>query len=266
MTGNQAYYEFRDLHRPGTPLILANAWDVASAAALLDAGFAAIGTTSLGVAAAHGLPDGHGRAGAETLALARRLSRLPCLLSVDIEAGFSEDPAEVAELAARLAGTGAVGINLEDGRADGGLAPVDRQLELITAIKSRAPRLFLNARTDTHWLAKDPPLADTVARVEAYRAAGADGVFVPGLADEESIRTVVATTDAPLNVLFLPGRHTTGALADLGVARISYGSLLFRTAVHAAVTAALAIRDGEAFAPDGIPSYADINRRSAAAT
>src|SRR5437667_12329032 len=92
--------EFRALHRAGEPLLLANAWDYASAATLLAAGFAAIGTTSLGVAAAHGIPDGHGRARTETVALARRLGRLGCLLSVDGGARFSGHPAEAADLAA----------------------------------------------------------------------------------------------------------------------------------------------------------------------
>jgi len=251
---------FRVLHRPGRPLLLPNAWDFASAAALVDAGFPAIGTTSLGVAAAHGLPDGQGRAGAETLELSRRLGRLPCLLTVDIEAGFSDDPAEVAQLVFDLAAAGVVGVNLEDGRGDGTLAPVDRQRELIVAIKSRVPGLFLNARTDTHWLARGdrPSLAGAIGRAEAYRAAGADGIFVPGLADDESIRSLVAAVDAPVNVLFLPARHTVRRLADLGVARVSCGSLLFRTALHAAVTAALAIARGDSL-PARIPGYTEVN-------
>lgn len=259
-TGPDAFSEFRSLHRPGQPLLLPNAWDYASAAILIDAGFTAIGTTSLGVAAAHGLPDAQGAARAETIALTHQLARLPCRLTIDIEAGFSDNPAEVAELAAELAAAGAVGINLEDGRPDGTLAPISQHQELITAVKSRVPRLFLNARTDTHWLAQgDPQLSDTLARVEAYRAAGADGVFVPGLADDDSIRTVVASTDAPLNVLYLPGRHSVRRLAELGVGRISYGSLLFRAAVAATAATALAVAGDEPL-PGNIPSYAEINQ------
>src|SRR5262245_6566479 len=113
--------EFAALHRPGDPLILPNAWDVASAAALVRSGFRAIGTTSLGVAAAAGIPDGAGAARAETLALARRLAGIECLLTVDIEGGFSDDPGAVADLATELYELGAAGVNVEDGRADGTL-------------------------------------------------------------------------------------------------------------------------------------------------
>ncbi|HET6214875.1 MAG TPA: isocitrate lyase/phosphoenolpyruvate mutase family protein [Micromonosporaceae bacterium] len=252
---------FRALHSDGTPLLLPNAWDFASAAALSAAGFAAIGTTSLGVAASHGLPDAQGLARAETLALAERLTRLPCLLSVDIEAGFSEDPAEVAALVVRLAAAGAVGINLEDGRPQGTLAPIPRQLELIAAVKSAAPELFLNARTDTHWLAegRPPALAETLARIEAYSAAGADGVFVPGLAGAADIRTVVEAVKVPVNLLAAPGRMTLREFADLGVRRVSCGSLLFRAALHTTVQTALAVsRDQPVM--DGIPGYAEVER------
>jgi len=170
---------FRELHAAGDPLVLPNAWDVASAAALVAAGFPAIGTTSLGVAAAHGLPDAAGRARAETAALARRLGSLPCLCTVDVEAGFSEGPADVAELAAELAATGAAGINIEDGRP-GGLADPGRHADLVRAVAETEPGLFVNARVDTYWLGVDATPERTLRRAERYIAAGADGIFVPG--------------------------------------------------------------------------------------
>jgi len=256
MTGS--FDEFRALHRPGDPLVLPNAWDFASAASLVGAGFRAIGTTSLGVAAAAGLPDAQGRTRAETYALVRRLSRLDCLVTVDVEGGFSDHPEDVARLAFDVASAGAVGVNIEDGRPDGGLANVGRQRELIRAMKRRVPHLFVNARTDTFWLSPDDPdIDETIARVSAYRDAGADGVFVPGLAAPEDIGRIVAATDAPLNVLFLAGRLTVPALAELGVARISTGSLLFRAALRATVDTALAVARGDD-APPGAPSYADV--------
>jgi 2-methylisocitrate lyase-like PEP mutase family enzyme len=237
---------FHGLHHADAPLLLPNAWDHASAAALVEAGFAAIGTTSLGVAAAHGLPDGQGLARAETVALAARLTHLPRPITVDIEAGFSDDPAEVGDLAAELAALGAAGVNLEDARRETALADPARQAALIAAVKAAAPDLFVNARTDTHWLAGDapPPLADTLDRARRYLDAGADGVFVPGLRAEEDIRAVVAGVDAPLNVLYLPGGPSVARLAELGVRRISTGSLLFRAALEAAVRTAAAVRDG----------------------
>lgn len=249
---------FHALHTPGRPLLLPNAWDYATAAHLIAAGFDVMGTTSLGVAAAHGLPDARGAARDETVALARMLGTLPCLYTVDIEAGFSDDAAEVAELVAHLSELGAVGINLEDGRADGTLADPKRQGALIRAIKDRAPAVFLNARIDTYWL-QGGTTAETLARAERYLAAGADGIFVPGIAADGDIETVVSAIPAPVNVLYLPGKHSLVRLAGLGVSRISMGSLLFRTALHAVVETASAIRDGKPLTALG-PAYDDIQR------
>lgn len=260
-THTESVAAFRALHHAEQPLLLPNAWDYASAAALAAAGFPAIGTTSLGVALAAGLPDAEGKAREETAALAGRLGELPCLITVDIEAGFSDDPAEVADLVGELADSGIVGINLEDSRASGMLADPNRQVELIAEVKARAPEAFLNARTDTYWLGSDAPdqLSHTIARAERYVAAGADGLFVPGIADEADIRAVVNAIPVPLNVLYLEHGHGLDRLAGFGVSRISTGSLLFRVAVHAAVTAAQAIRDGERL-PDGVPGYAEMQR------
>lgn len=168
MTDRRA--DFRALHHTGRPLLLPNAWDHASAAALAARGHPAIGTTSLGVAAAAGRPDGTAATAQETLALARRLANLPVLLSVDIEAGFSDDPAAVAGYVAELAGLGVVGINLEDGRADGTLTEPECVAAKVAAVKAAVPDLFVNARTDTWWLGVDDPLPQTLARAHAYRA------------------------------------------------------------------------------------------------
>jgi 2-methylisocitrate lyase-like PEP mutase family enzyme len=254
--------EFRALHAAGEPLVLPNAWDYASGAALAAAGHPAVGTTSLGVAAAAGKPDAAAATRDETVALTRALVGLPVLVTVDIEAGFADDPGEVAELAATLAEAGAVGVNLEDGRADGTLTDPARHAAKIAAIRARAPELFVNARTDTYWLpgaAGPDPLAATLDRLVAYRGAGADGAFVPGIADPDDVTAVVAA-GLPLNVLFLPGRHTLPELAGLGVARVSTGSLLFRAALAAAVRAAGEVRAGRTPDTAGLPSYAEVRR------
>ncbi|WP_327703361.1 isocitrate lyase/phosphoenolpyruvate mutase family protein [Streptomyces decoyicus] len=245
-----ATFHFHALHHADQPLLLPNAWDVISAAALAGAGYAAVGTTSLGVAAAHGYPDGRGLAEVRdaTLALALRLNgRLPCPYTVDVEGGFGGGPGQVGDLAAELAEAGAAGLNLEDGLPGGeGLQDPVRQAELISAVKERAPGLFLNARIDTHWLTDSPPpLSAALERAEAYLAAGADGIFVPGVTADEDVSVLVAEIPAPLNILFAPGRHTVSRLAELGVRRISTGSLLFRTALQATLTAADAIRMGQ---------------------
>ncbi|MFI0710785.1 isocitrate lyase/phosphoenolpyruvate mutase family protein [Streptomyces inhibens] len=265
-----ATFHFHALHHADQPLLLPNAWDVASAVALAGAGYAAIGTTSLGVAAAHGYQDGRGLAEARdaTLALALRLNgRLSCPYTVDIEGGFGGGPGEVADLAARLADAGAAGLNLEDGLPGGeGLQDPARQAELISAVKERAPGLFLNARIDTHWLVDTPPpLSDALARAETYLAAGADGVFVPGVVADEDVSVLAAEVPAPLNILFAPGRHTVSRLAELGVHRISTGSLLFRTALQATLGAADAIRTDQPLpevsgAGGEVMGYADVQR------
>ncbi|MEV8566047.1 isocitrate lyase/phosphoenolpyruvate mutase family protein [Streptomyces sp. NPDC051322] len=234
---------FADLHHTDTPLLLPNAWDHASAAALAAQGFPAIGTTSLGVAAAAGLPDGRAATRDETLLLAQRLGQGPFLLSVDAEGGFSDDPAEVAELARRLAAAGAVGINLEDGRGDGTLTPMDLHAAKIAAVKTAVPDLFVNARTDTRWL--NTHRSETAPRLAAYREAGADGVFVPGLSVPADIAALVDLLGAlPLNVLYSPSGPSLTQLAALGVRRVSLGSLLFRVALDAAVSAAADVRAG----------------------
>ncbi|WP_067485801.1 isocitrate lyase/PEP mutase family protein [Actinomadura hibisca] len=247
---------FHTLHDGPAPLLLPNAWDFASGAALAEAGFAAVGTTSLGVAAAAGKPDGTGGTRAETLALARTLARLPVPVSIDAENGFSTDPGEVAALAAELASLGIAGINLEDGRADGTLAPLPHQAAVIEAVKTAAPSLFVNARTDAYWLDAGR-LPEALRRIEAFAAAGANGVFVPGVADDGDVRALVAASPLPLNVLHLPGRTSFKQLADLGVRRVSCGSLLYRTALHAAVTTALAITGDDA---PPLPTYQDVQR------
>lgn len=239
---------FAALHRVGDPLILPNAWDVASARCLVQAGFPAIGTTSLGVAAANGLPDGAGATAAETLDLTRRLSRLPVHLTVDLETGS-------VATAVAVAAAGAAGVNMEDG-----MGPAEAHAALIRSVKREVPRLFVNARTDTHWL-RPGDLAEALRRVRLYADAGADGVFVPGMAEPADIAAVVTAVDVPVNVLFLPGRHTVASLRDLGVRRISTGSLLFRAALAAAVDTALAVHDGCEIRTD-LPSYAEINRSS----
>ncbi|WP_224285490.1 isocitrate lyase/phosphoenolpyruvate mutase family protein, partial [Streptomyces sp. LS1784] len=231
-------------HRPGRPLLLPNAWDHASAVALAAQGHPAIGTTSLGVAAVAGLPDGAAATRAETVRLARRLGRGGFLLSVDAESGFSDDPDEVAELAVELAKAGAVGINLEDGRADGTPTPSARHAAKIAAVKAAVPELFVNARTDTYWCGRGAPEAETLRRLDAYQRAGADGVFVPGLTDPAAIGRLVGVLAVPLNILWTPTGPGLAELAGLGVARVSLGSLLYRAALAAGVATAAAVAAG----------------------
>lgn len=234
---------FRDLHRPGRPLLLPNAWDHASAAALAARGHPAVGTTSLGVAAAAGKPDAEGAIRAENVALARRLRDLPVPVSVDIEGGGSDDPAAVAEHVAELAALGVAGVNLEDGRPDGSLAPAELMAAKIAAVRAAAPDVFLNARTDAWWLGVPEPLPEALERARVYRDAGADGFFVPA-APDDLLPRLAAHAGRPLNVLYRPGGLSVPELGRLGVARVSTGSLLFRAALGAALHVAEVARTG----------------------
>ncbi|WP_329116920.1 isocitrate lyase/PEP mutase family protein [Streptomyces sp. NBC_01465] len=251
-------------HRPGTPLLLPNAWDHASATALAAEGFEAIGTTSLGVAAAAGLPDGTGATREETLLLAHRLGGSGFLLTVDAEGGFSDDPDEVADFVRELADAGAVGINLEDGRGDGTLTPADLHAAKIAAVKEAVPGIFVNARTDTYWLGGDRQ-QETEHRLAAYQQAGADGVFVPALSDPGTITALLKHLDVPLNILYSATGPTVPELAALGVSRVSLGSLLFRAALGAAVGVAKDIRAGRPAEP-GTVTYAEVQRLSSGTT
>ncbi|WP_406374947.1 isocitrate lyase/phosphoenolpyruvate mutase family protein [Streptomyces sp. NBC_00647] len=247
---------FAALHLAGAPLLLPNAWDHASALALARQGFAAVGTTSLGVAAAAGLPDGAAATREPTIRLARQLGGGGFLLSVDAEDGFGQDPDEVAGLARELADAGAAGINIEDG-----LGPVGPHAAKIAAVKAAVPGLFVNARTDTYWLG-DGGHAETCRRLDAYVQAGADGVFVPGLSDPRRIADLVTTFDVPLNILYSPLGPTFPQLGDLGVRRVSLGSLLYRRALGAALDTALDIRAGRT-PRGGAPDYAEVQALSA---
>lgn len=255
MTGARSGAALRALHVPGDPLLLPNAWDVASALALVEAGAAAVGTTSLGLVAAAGLPDGTRAGLAQTLELTRRLERLPVPVTVDLEDGFDDDPEAVAALVAALP---AAGVNLEDSTA-GRLVDPARHAAKLTAVRERRPDVVLNARVDTFWLGERATVAETVARAVRYVEAGADVVFVPGALDATTVATLVDAVPAPLNVL-ASAEHTLPALAALGVARVSTGSLLYRAALDAAVGVVGRLRDGGT-AP-AATAYAQVQRRT----
>jgi 2-methylisocitrate lyase-like PEP mutase family enzyme len=251
---------FAALHRRGEPFVLPNAWDVASAVLLADAGFPAVGTTSMGVNSAAGLIDGEGTGRSATITLAAAVApRLSVPVTVDFEGGFSDDPAAVAELAAELAGAGVAGINLEDVSAGGALRDPAAQARIISAVRSAAPDLFLNARTDVYWLGYGPAAgrqAEMLGRLRAYADAGAHGVFVPGLTEFAEIEAVTSQIAQPLNLLWQPGIDLP-RLAAVGVARISTGSGPYRRALAAALATAIAARDGTA-PPAADITYADL--------
>jgi 2-methylisocitrate lyase-like PEP mutase family enzyme len=242
--------DFAGLHAGPLPLLLPNAWDVASALTFVAAGYPAVGTTSLGVAASHGVPDGGRATRRANLALARDLVRLPIHVSVDCEDGYADDPPEVAALVAELGALGVAGVNLEDSAA-GCLVDAGAFADKVAAVKEAAPDVFVNARVDTYWFHQDETVEATLRRATAFVEAGADGIFVPGLDEPEAIRAITDALPVPVNLLPMPGRSLAD-LAALGVRRVSTGSLPYRVAVAAAVESAAAVRDGSSL-PASVP-------------
>jgi 2-methylisocitrate lyase-like PEP mutase family enzyme len=245
---------FAELHQQELPLLLPNAWDVPSALAFVAAGFKAVGTTSFGVASALGRPDGSRATRDANVALAGALSMLDCHVSMDIEDGYADDPAEVAGYVAALP---VAGVNIEDSTAEL-LVPPDAHAAKLAAVKRRCPGLFVNARVDTYWLGQDATVRSTVDRAKRYVAAGADGIFLPGATDPDTLLELTAAIPVPFNVLAMPGRSLV-ELAALGIRRVSTGSLPYRAAMQAATEVALAIRDGRSV-PPAVP-YPDLQAR-----
>ncbi|GAA0540401.1 isocitrate lyase/phosphoenolpyruvate mutase family protein [Paractinoplanes ferrugineus] len=199
--------------------MLANAWDVASARVAEEAGSPVVATTSAGVAWSLGARDGDALDRASAVEAVRRVVgavRVP--VTADIEAGFGSAPADVAETIRGLVAAGAAGFNLEDEGRE--IADYVARLE---AAREAGPHLFLNARIDTY-LRGSKDLEETVERAEAYLAAGADGIFVPGAIELDTVKALVARIAAPVNILVWPGAPTVAELAAVGVARVSLGS------------------------------------------
>jgi len=227
----------RTLHVPGRPLVLPNAWDASSARAVAAAGFPVVATTSAGVAEALGFEDGEAAPVEEMLAAARRIaSAVDIPVTVDFERGYRLGPEEIA---AALVEAGASGCNLEDtDRATGALVPVADQAAWLARICSAD--LVVNARIDIFLRDRTTPqlglVPDALERARAYAEAGAACVYPIGLADDDALRAFLADAPAPANVLARPG-DDLGRLAELGVARISFGSGFFRLALDAVETA-----------------------------
>lgn len=236
--------EFRRLHQPGRPLLMPNPWDAGSARLLSSLGFAALGTTSAGLAHSLGLPDGRNRVDRPaTLANARAIAEATDLpVSADLESCFAtttDGVAETIELAARA---GLVGGSIEDatGEPDDPIDSVQRAVDRVTAAAQAARALgfgfVLTARAENFLYGK-ADLADTIDRLQRYAEAGADVLYAPALPDLAAVREVCRSVDRPVNVLAGPA-FSVAELAEAGAARISLGSALSRAALGAVHRAA----------------------------
>lgn len=252
MTNDKAA-RFRSLHTT-PPLRLPNCWDAASAAVIAAAGAPAIATTSAGVAWSLGHPDGDAVDRETAIAAVERVARsVDVPVTADIESGFGAAPKEVAETLAAVAEAGAVGVNIEDSdvTTPGALRPAAEQAERLAAAREGAGAdLFLNARIDVYLagIGEEGTRFDaTVERAAAYAEAGADGIFVPGVADPAVIAELVKAIRLPLNVMAGPGAPAPSVLGKLGVARVSLGPGVAVAAYAAARRAAAALLEADSY-------------------
>jgi 2-methylisocitrate lyase-like PEP mutase family enzyme len=239
---------FLELHRPGQPLLLPNPWDVGSARLLASLGFEALATTSSGFAATLGRLDGSVTR-EEALAHGAAIvaaTELP--VSADLENGFGDAPRDVADTAAAAVAAGLAGFSLEDfsGRPGDPIYELGLAVERVAAAAEAAhagpARLVLTARAE-NYLHGRPDLADTITRLQAYQAAGADVLYAPGLTSLADIRQLVTAVDRPVNVLAMPGTPPVSELAEAGVSRVSVGGAFAFAALSALAAAATELRD-----------------------
>jgi 2-methylisocitrate lyase-like PEP mutase family enzyme len=228
----------RSLHRPGDPLLLPNAWDVVTARAVVAAGFPVVATTSGGVAATLGYEDHEGAPGDEMLAAAARIARVVDVpVTIDAEAGYGMDP---AELVAALRSIGVAGCNLEDSDyAAGRLRDPDQHAEWLAAVRQAASEdgyeLVINARVDVFlegFLAGAGPgtqeelVPEALRRAHTYLEAGVDCVYPIVLWEPGALRRFTSECDGPVNITRLPQAPSLAELAEMGVVRVSWGTLL----------------------------------------
>ncbi|WP_372349090.1 isocitrate lyase/phosphoenolpyruvate mutase family protein [Streptomyces sp. KL116D] len=248
-TQQDSVHAFRALHTSDRPLALANAWDVASALVVESAGAPAIATTSAGVAWSLGRPDGDALTRDEAVAaIARIAAAVTVPVTADIETGYGDGPDDVAETVRQVVAAGAAGVNIEDGTRP----PADLAARLAAARDAVGDDLFLNARIDTYLfgLGEDGTrLKETLERAHRYVEAGADGIFVPGVTDLDTVAALAAGIPVPLNVMVGPGAPSVAEFGAVGVARVSLGSGVAQAAYTAARRAAQELLGTGGYAP-----------------
>jgi 2-methylisocitrate lyase-like PEP mutase family enzyme len=225
------FEHFAKLHVAGEPLVLFNAWDAGSAAAVAKSGAKAVATGSASVSMANGFGDGQEVPLDLALANAERVvNAVELPVTIDFEGGYATDPAGLTANGRRLAETGAIGCNFED-RVVGTdrLYDIADQVARLAAFRQgTGDDFFINMRTDLFLKAKpeahDTALADqAIERGRAYADAGANGFFIPGLADLNLVERITRAVNLPVNAMHLPGGPTRSQWASAGIARVSHG-------------------------------------------
>ncbi|MEO9849531.1 MAG: isocitrate lyase/phosphoenolpyruvate mutase family protein [Reichenbachiella sp.] len=226
--------EFKKLHEQEDPLLIANVWDVPSSKTAEKLNFQALGTSSAAIAAMLGYEDGEEMRFSELEYIVQRIAANTTLpLSVDLESGYSREPKEIADHIRRLANLGVVGINIEDSLVDGdrSLMNANAFASILSEVKDELTKsgqnVFLNVRSDTFLLGLAHAVEETQKRIRLYEKAGADGIFIPCVENENDIEAIVKSTPLPVNVMCMPGLPDFERLKALGVRRISMGNFLF---------------------------------------
>lgn len=230
----------RQLHHGERAVVFPNVWDATSARVVEELGYPAIATTSAGIANMLGYADGENISRDEMLSLVSLIARVVKVpVTADMEAGYAHTPDQMYETATALIYSGAVGLNLEDSEEnESRLIDLSVYLEKVAALREASEKLgvklVLNARTDAYWWKGAQPstrMPETIKRANAFRKAGADCIFVPGLRDLNEVRTFLKESPGPLNVLGGPGAPPVPELEKAGVRRVSIGSGGYRTAI-----------------------------------
>jgi 2-methylisocitrate lyase-like PEP mutase family enzyme len=260
----KAMATFLELHTPGIPLLMPNPWDAGSAKLLASLGFQALATTSSGFAATLGRLDGNVTRD-EAIEHARVIVQATDLpVNGDLENGFADDAAGVAQTVRAAIDAGLAGCSIEDWSGDA-IYERDHAAERVRAAAEAADgRIVLTARAENLIHDRDD-LADTIARLQAFQEAGADVLYAPGLTRIDDIRRVVSEVDRPVNVLALPAAPPVAELAQAGVARISIGGGFAYVAMGAVVRASNELRDQGTYgfwetAAVGAKAWRDANR------
>ena len=262
---------FRRMHRGGSILLLPNIWDVASARIVEEAGFDAIASSSAGVAFTLGYPDGQQISRSEMLAAVARIARaVKVPVTADVEAGYGDRPEDAARTASEVIAAGAVGMNIEDGTDDSSQPLIDLALavEKVRAVREAAIRagvpIVVNARTDVYLAEVGVPerrYDETVRRLAAYRDAGADCLFAPGVRDVSTIERLVKDLKWPVNILAGPGSLSVPELQKLGVARVSLGSGPMRATLGLLKRIAEELRTSGTYRfMEGSPPHSEVNK------
>ena len=263
--------ELRRLHQGPRTLVLPNVWDVVSARVVEELGYPAIATSSAAVAFALGYPDGQRISRDEMLGAVARIARAVRIpVTADMEAGYGTTVDDMAETAKALVAAGAVGLNVEDvtGDTEDSLVDMALQVKKIRAIKETSAKsgvsLVINARTDVYLMpigAEATRLERTVERLRAYRDAGADCVFAPGVCDRGVIEKLVKALQAPLNILATAGCPSIKELEKIGVARVSVGSGMMRATLGLVRRVATELKEAGTYSAlfEGAVPYAELN-------